>query len=204
MTTPELCLFDLGGVAARFVPERRLPELARLLGSDGAEVESRIWSSGRSRRFDEGEFELPGMAEELSAAFGVPVGVDELVRVWCLAFEPDASVLALARRVARSTRVGLLTNNPPAIERGLSRHLPEIADGFEPRLFSCSLGVRKPDPEIFARVERGVGIAAEGLALVDDSLANVSAARERGWAAIPFSTPERLGAELEARGWIGH
>ncbi len=33
MTLPTLCLFDLEGVVADFLPERRLPELADLLGN---------------------------------------------------------------------------------------------------------------------------------------------------------------------------
>lgn len=115
MTQPLLCLFDLGDVAARFVPERRLPELSRPLGSEPALVEQPILSSGLSADFDSGQFTLPEIAAHLAALFSTDVDPSELARVWCLAFQPRSDVLGLTRGVRQNIRVGLFINNPPAL-----------------------------------------------------------------------------------------
>ena len=198
---PTLCLFDLGDVAARFVPERRLPALAQRLGATAADVTRRIWESGLSARFDRGEFPGDTMAAELGARFGCEVAFAELVELWCRAFEPDPAVLALADRVAERTAVGLFTNNPPALEAGLAAHHPALLR-FEPRLFSCSLGVAKPEPAAFREVEARTGLRGSALALIDDSRANVEAASAHGWSALRFEGAESLGGELARRGWI--
>lgn len=202
MSTPALCLFDLGDVAAAFRPERRLPELAHLLGATPEVVEERIWSSGLSRGFDAGDYSLVEMAVELGRRFDRAPEPEELVRVWCLAFEPSRSVLELAGRVRARARVGLLTNNPPAVEAGLPRYLPAVSAAFGPRFFSCSLGARKPAPEVFAAVEERTGLRPPALALIDDSERNVDAARRRGWAGVHFVGDQALRAELRALEWI--
>ena len=51
MSRPAVAFFDLGGVAARFVPERRLPVLRALASRADLDVEERIWASGLSRGF---------------------------------------------------------------------------------------------------------------------------------------------------------
>ncbi len=201
MGAPSLCFFDLGDVVAEFMPERRLPLLALLLQADESSVQELVWSSGLSAQFDSGSFGLVGMCSELSNRFGVSVKADDLSRVWCRAFEPSPMVLALARRVQEHTRVGLLTNNPPALEAGLPVYLSEIAERFDPVFFSCSLGAPKPLEAAFARVETLVGAAPQALALIDDSLRNVAAARARGWSAIHFVGVEPLRTELESLGW---
>lgn len=179
MRTPLLCLFDLGGVAARFLPERRLPELSRLLGAEPARVAQLIWSSGLSADFDSGQFTLPEMASRLGCLFSCNVDCSELAQIWCLAFQPREDVLGLARDIRQNAQVGLFTNNPPALEAGISVHLPALAAIFEPLLFSCSLGAKKPSTEVYSRVEQLVSHSPRELALIDDSRQNVESARAR-------------------------
>ncbi len=201
-TVPAICFFDLGGVAAEFVPERQLPELARLLSAEPARVTESIWSSGLSGELDAGRFTLDEMAAHLGSRFHCTVSPPDLARVWCRAFEPSPGVLELARAVGERTAVGLLTNNPPALEEGLPIHLPRLARAFAPLLFSCALRARKPEPELYAAVERITGRAGSELALIDDSDRNVEAARARGWQALHFAEAAGLREQLVALGWI--
>jgi HAD superfamily hydrolase (TIGR01509 family) len=201
VTIPAICFFDLGGVAAEFAPERRLPELARLFRADPERVLQVVCASGLSEQFDRGSFTLENMARHLAAAFSCTVPPADLARVWCRAFEPSPRVLALARAVSQRTEVGLLTNNPPPVEQGLPTHLPELARVFAPLLFSCSLGALKPQPELYAAVEQLTGHSGGQLALIDDSPQNVEVARARGWQALLFREPAALQERLTDLGW---
>jgi 2-haloacid dehalogenase len=64
-------------------------------------------------------------------------------------------------------------------------------------------GLAKPDPEIFALAERRFGHPAEAMLFIDDNMANVDAARTRGWRAHHFTGADRLAAELRERGLTG-
>ena len=201
MTQPSLCLFDLGDVAARFVPERRLPELSALLDSNPDTVKDRIWASGLSKRFDAGELSLQDMCEQLGQLFPRPPNPEALVRVWCLAFQPNPEVLSVAKRVSADSQIGLFTNNPPAVEKGLQRYLPEIAQTFQRRFFSSAINALKPSTEAFAAVEAATGLAGSQLALIDDSAPNVEAAKARGWQAVRFETAAKLLEDTRCRTW---
>lgn len=197
---PELVFFDLGDVAARFVPERRLPVLRALAEDSTVDLEEAIWGSGLSGRFDAGEFTADEMAAELAHVMGGAPAREALVAAWCRAFEPDPDVLAVA--AALPTRTGLLTNNPPLLEEGLADHLAPIASAFDPLLFSSRLGARKPDARVYARAAEHVGLAPSQLALIDDSARNVDAAHAAGWVAIHFTSCASLRETLHGLGWL--
>ena len=58
------------------------------------------------------------------------------------------------------------------------------------------MGVRKPDPAFFARIEEWSGHAPGDHLLVDDSEKNIEAALARGWQAFHFTDATR--ADLPA------
>ena len=60
--------------------------------------------------------------------------------------------------------------------------------------------VLKPDPRIFRLFCERYGLAPESCVFIDDNEANVVSARQVGMAAIHFSTPEALRAELISYG----
>jgi putative hydrolase of the HAD superfamily len=58
--------------------------------------------------------------------------------------------------------------------------------------YSADLGVSKPDPVFFRRIAERVQRAPDDLLLIDDSLANVEAARTVGWSAIRWTADKQL------------
>ena len=71
---------------------------------------------------------------------------------------------------------------------------------LEPLFLSCEIGACKPSDAAFAAVEAALGMAAQQILFIDDTLANVEAARARGWDAIHFTANAALVAELASRG----
>ena len=67
---------------------------------------------------------------------------------------------------------------------------------FDACVFSCEIGVNKPDAAIYALCARRLGLEAGECLFVDDSARNVKGAREAGMAAIRFEGVEPFMAEL--------
>jgi 2-haloacid dehalogenase len=70
---------------------------------------------------------------------------------------------------------------------------------FDDVILSGRLGVSKPDARIFAAALERAGRAAEQCVFIDDSGANVAAARQLGIDAIHFVSPAALREELTRR-----
>ena len=64
---------------------------------------------------------------------------------------------------------------------------------------SCRTGLRKPDPQAYARVLSELGVDAGQLVLVDDRESNCQAALQRGIDAVRFEGVETLRAHLTER-----
>jgi 2-haloacid dehalogenase len=67
---------------------------------------------------------------------------------------------------------------------------------------SSSEGLIKPDRRIFELLLDRFGLQARSTLFIDDSPANVAAARELGIQAVRFASPPQLRAELERRGLL--
>ena len=169
---------DLGGVAARFRPERRLHALASATGIDPHVIHERLFSSGFDRRCELGELTAEeAMSDVLSALNAIAVA--DLVEAWSLAFEPNAAIVDREREA--SVRRVLFTNNGPLLDACLAGPLRALADAFDDVICSWQLRAAKPDPLAFERAAARLGMPARSLLLLDDSPANVLAAREVGW-----------------------
>ncbi len=119
------------------------------------------------------------------------------VRVWS---EPIGEVVTEVLDVVREYRgrlqVGLLTNAtsrlPSDLQRlGLNREFDVVVN-------SSVVGVMKPDAAIYAAALAHVGCLPAETFFVDDSMANVEAARASGWAAHLFEDAAGLRHALRA------
>jgi putative hydrolase of the HAD superfamily len=66
-----------------------------------------------------------------------------------------------------------------------SLRLKEFVDGI---YYSAQLGYKKPQPEFFNAVVLASGVASRDLLLVEDTLANLSAAAALGWNTLHWSS----------------
>ena len=78
-----------------------------------------------------------------------------------------------------------------------------LFDLFEDIVVSGDELLAKPDPVIYALAEKRFGRSGSTMLFIDDSLLNVTSARESGWHAHHFVDAETLRAELTERGLLG-
>ena len=65
---------------------------------------------------------------------------------------------------------------------------------------SAELGVAKPDPAVFERVVAHARVAPDDVFFLDDTDANVAAARAAGWQAEQFVSPAQVRTVLARAG----
>jgi 2-haloacid dehalogenase len=192
-------VFDLGGVLIEWDPRH----LYRKLLADEAAVEEFLatvctpeWNAelDRGRPFAEGVAELVERHPEHAAAIAA------YHERWpeMVAGDLPGTVEVLAELRAAGVPLYALTNwsaETFAITRGRF----EFLEWFDGLLVSGEERVTKPDPAIFQLLLDRFGLDPTATVFVDDSEANVAAARRLGFDAIRFTGHEELRRELVAR-----
>lgn len=88
--------------------------------------------------------------------------------------------------------VALASNQEHLRARYLSERLG-LASHVDHFYYSAAIGARKPDAAFYRHIEQGLGEPPETLLLIDDTIENVSAARQAGWRAVHWTAHRRLG-----------
>jgi 2-haloacid dehalogenase len=195
-------VFDLGGVLIDWDPRY----LYRKLLADEAAVEEFLatvttpaWNAeqDRGRPFADGVAELVERYPVHAAA------ITAYHERWpeMLGGEIPGSVELLAELRATGVPLFALTNWS-AETFGFARERFEFLGWFDGVVVSGEELVAKPDPRLFRVLLDRFGLAAEATFFVDDSPANVAAARRLGLDAVRFTDPERLRRDLAARGLL--
>jgi putative hydrolase of the HAD superfamily len=104
--------------------------------------------------------------------------------------EVDVAVLAWLDAVRRTAPVVLVTNATTRLQHDLSAL--GLIDHVDAVVNSSRIGVAKPDPRLLVHAAGVVGAPIEQCLFVDDSAANVDAARRLGMVGVVFTGIETL------------
>lgn len=203
MTQPVAAVaFDLGGVVFRYRPQRRLEAFARLTGRNQAELRKALIDSGYARSCDAGRLVGDAAYREGSRLLGQRLGYGRFRDTWITAFEPDADVVALVRRLRERVPVAMLSNNSDLVRSGLEERHGDVMELFRPRVFSVDTGVLKPDPRLYRTLLDLLDQPPERVLYVDDEPACIASAAALGMPAHRFESAEVLEALLASRGLV--
>jgi 2-haloacid dehalogenase len=195
-------VFDLGGVLIDWDPRHLYRELfddAEEMESFLAEVTTAEWNAHQDagRPWTEAIEILVAEHPERREL------IEAFHRRWpeMLAGEIPGAVDVLAELRAGGVRLVALSNwsaetFPTARERF------DFLAWFEGIVISGEVGVNKPDPRIFEHLVERFGIAPAAALFIDDSPANVDAARALGFSAIRFTDATALRRELVRLGLL--
>jgi 2-haloacid dehalogenase len=195
-------VFDLGGVLIDWDPRY----LYRKLLADDEAVEEFLatvttpeWNleQDRGRPFAEAVAELVERHPDHAAAIAA------YHERWpeMLGGDIPGAVELLAELRAAGVPLYALTNWSAETFR-FARERFEFLSWFDGVVVSGEERVIKPDPRIFGVLLDRFGLTPEATLFVDDSAANVAAARELGFDAVRFQDPDRLRRDLAARGLL--
>jgi putative hydrolase of the HAD superfamily len=177
--------------------------LLRVTGLPKDQFEPRYWADRSA--LDEGK--LTGIAfwQKFLRDAGMPPNlemVEELNR-WDVRLWTSQNPVMLAWQLAikqRGLLTAILSNMGDDVLINVEREFDWI-HRFNVLVWSCQIGVVKPDPAIYQHALSELGVRPEETLFIDDKLLNIETARSLGMNAIEFSTVEQLRADLIARGF---
>jgi len=201
----EAVIFDFGGVItsspfeafARFEAERGLP--ADIIRRTNAENHfDNAWA-----RFERAELDIDAFdalfAQE-SLALGAEVRGRDVVALLSGEIRPE--MVEALRRIKGAFKTGCITNNLPAnaigSAGGRSLYVAEVMALFDHVIESAKIGLRKPDPKIYALMTEALSVDPQNCIYLDDLGVNLKPARAMGMTTIKVSDAAQALAELEA------
>ena len=205
MKTYRAVIFDCGRVFLHDpdleVTLQDIADSCQLAYEQTEEIVNDLLPDFQTGKSDEDNFwESFRMKSELAA---LPANYHELwTRKYLELSRIDYDVLSLVKELHRlGYKTPVLSNTiPPHVRVNHDRHLFAL---FEPKIFSCEVGHRKPEAEIYRLALERTGVAAAEAIFVDDVPRYVAAAQEVGVEGILFQNVQQLREELEERRVIG-
>ncbi|HEY1988182.1 MAG TPA: HAD family phosphatase [Acidimicrobiales bacterium] len=191
-------LVDYGEVISTPPPAGTLPDLAQLSGLPADELGRRYWHHRPD--YDRGQSSEDYWSTVLRRAL---TSEDPLLRDlvaidiggW---LHLNPLTLGILADVARSgTNLALLSNAPHPQADAMDRS--DWARLFTHRLYSCRLGIAKPESSIFEQALDIIGASPERTLFIDDKASNTRAAARLGLRTLTFTTPADLARTLYAR-----
>jgi putative hydrolase of the HAD superfamily len=193
LTTP------IAGVFTQFQEEASLSPDALREALDGATARLGVnpLFELECGRMAETDF-LAALERELEGQLGRHVSMREFTDHYWAGLAHNEELVGFLRDArAAGYRLALLTNNVVEWEPRWRPKWP-IDELFETVVDSGFVGIRKPDPAIFALTLERLGLPAEECVFIDDLEPNVVAAREVGLHAVHFrETDQAIGEVLE-------
>jgi putative hydrolase of the HAD superfamily len=198
-TSPRGVIFDLGGVVLGS-PMHAIAEYEREAGLPAGLVNRHIVERGPEgawARLERGELATEAFFAAFDAEFaraGHAMCARTMMTRMGEATQPrPAMVDAIARIRAAGLRAAALTNN----WRGEGEGTSQLEPHFDVFVESAVLGIRKPDPRIYAHVLEALELRAAEAVFLDDIGRNLKPAREMGMHTIKVDDPDAALAELE-------
>jgi putative hydrolase of the HAD superfamily len=201
----EAVIWDFGGVITsspfeaftRFETERGLPAdiIRRTNATNHFE---NAWAKYERAEVDLETFDALFAAE--SRALGAEVRGRDVLPLLSGDLRPE--MVEALRRVKRAFKTGCITNNLPANHSanraGTSMYKAEVMALFDHIIESAKIGLRKPDPRIYAMMVEALRVNPENCVYLDDLGINLKPAREMGMTTIKVLNAGQAIAELEA------
>ncbi len=185
-------VFDLGGVLLDWNPRY----LYRKLFDDEHEMERFLAEICTLEWHSQHDLGVPATHSTAQLAHEHPEHADN-IHAWASRTEemvageiPEVVELLAALRRAGVPCYALTNMEAETYPLRVARY--EFLSWFDGTVVSAHEGISKPDPEIFLRLLDRFGLSAERTVLIDDSAANVQAARRLGMQTVRFTSPADL------------
>ena len=141
---------------------------------------------------------LGGIADQLTEQLGRPITLEGFGEAYFRHLHPNERLIDYMRSLkARGYRMAICTNNAREWT-SLWRAMLPVEEIFSVVVDSGFVGMRKPEPEIYALTLERLGVPAEAALFVDDIELNCDAARALGLRAVWFHTTDQAIEEIEA------
>ena len=181
MNSPEVLLFDFGGVLIEIDFDRVFARWAELGGVPFEQVKSRFDHGEAYQRHERGEIDARAFFQAMRGELQLDLTDADFEDGWQQVFGPEIpDTVALLPRLATRVPIHLFSNTNPMHFAYWKKRYAKALEPFGRWFISCEMGVRKPERESFEHVGRELGVQLDRILFLDDTLANVEGARAAG------------------------
>jgi FMN phosphatase YigB (HAD superfamily) len=200
MPSPKLraIIFDIGRVLIRIDVSRAMEGLA----AGGALSPSELWTAiekdPRWPDWQEGRISARDWHHHLEKRFCGGLTFEQFTEVWNRVLDPTPiHEDVFFKNLSKRYRLALLSNTDPIHVQHMEGSYSFFAF-FPARIYSCAVGVSKPNPLIYREALRALKVQAQEAVYIDDIAAYVGAAQRLGMGGIQFQSPVQLTSSLKA------
>ena len=202
MNSVKAVLFDYGMVLSASPDPAAWTRMRTISGLNEETLHREYWAHRHA--YDRGDLTGDAYWHKTANGAGIVLTPDQLRKL--LAADVDywstlnLPMLAWVRNLQRAgVPVGILSNMPDAMERGLRARHPWI-DTFDHHTWSHALNLAKPEPAIYYHAAEGLHTPPENILFIDDRHENIEAALAVGMQAIQYTTHQAFEKEMHSRG----
>ncbi|MEJ0044707.1 MAG: HAD-IA family hydrolase [Rhizomicrobium sp.] len=202
----EAVIWDFGGVFtsspfeafARYETERGIP-VGTIRRINSTDHQTNAWAQFEQSRIDIDGFDR--LFAQEAAILGHTIPGRDVLPLLAGDFRPE--MIEALRRIKTRFKTGCITNNMPhnaagGTAAGRSLYAREIMELFDVVIESAKIGIRKPDPRIYALMCERLGVEPPACVFLDDLGGNLKPARAMGMTTIKVESAAQAIAELEA------
>ena len=193
-------IFDIGRVLIRIDLQSAMSGLAENVGLSPEEIWSALEKHPSWLDWQEGRITARDFYLGVSKRFGVTLTFEQFVAVWNRVLDPrPIQDDAFLGKLAKKYRLCLLSNTDPIHVAHMERTY-DFFRYFPNRIYSCAVGVSKPNPLIYRAALEACKVSAQDAIYIDDIAAYAEAAGRLGLCGIVFQSPQQLLGDLQTLG----
>jgi FMN phosphatase YigB (HAD superfamily) len=195
-------IFDIGRVPVRLDIQRVQHGLANGLAISPDELWTAIQKDPLWNDWQEGRVSARDWHLHLSSKLKLPLSFEKFTDIWNSTLDPEPiHGDEFFGSLAKHHRLALLSNTDPIHVAYLERTY-SFFEYFPPerRIYSCKVGVSKPNPGIYLAGLKACKATAQEAVYIDDLSANVDAAKRLGMEGIEYRDPAQLEQDFENLG----
>ncbi len=199
-------IWDFGGVLTsspfeaftRYEAQNDLPK-DFIRGVNSVNPDTNAWALFEQARINAKDFDARFLSE--STALGHPVAGRDVLAL--LSGDLRSGAVAALKAISADYKVGCITNNVPmghgpgmAGTEQKASAIGQVMAMFNHVLESSKIGIRKPDPRIYALMCEALNVEPSACVYLDDLGINLKPAKQMGMTTIKVTSEAQLLADL--------
>jgi putative hydrolase of the HAD superfamily len=193
-------VFDFGNVVGFFSHRKSAEQVAAYTDMAPEAVQAYLYGGRLEEDYEAGRLTTPEFVGMVRETCRLRCTDEQLSRAFADMFEPNPDVCGLIPGLKGRYRLVLLSNTNDLHYRQFRGQFAGTLAHFDHLVLSHEVGVRKPDPRIYAHCQQLADTPAAECLFVDDLPSNVDGARACGWQGLVYRRGDDLRRGLASLG----
>jgi epoxide hydrolase-like predicted phosphatase len=189
-------IWDMGGVILRTAGKTPREQLAQKFNMSLDMLYMLVFDSESAEKATIGSIEEKDHWQAIAKTLGIPdSGIDEFREKFWEGDLIDTELTEFIESLNRVVKTGLLSNAWSGARDSLCGRI-NCDQLFQYSIFSCEVGLRKPDARIYEKMLSLMKVEAQEAIFVDDFLENIEGANAVGINGVHFKTTQQAMADV--------